>query len=83
MSRTAELSGRIEDAMERIRALADGNTPVAYEDETIPMFRKVRRLRRVNQSLETQMADLKAQRDRDISELDELIGQLKPMIGEV
>lgn len=82
MSTAHELIARIEAAMERIRAATNPDTKVDFEDKKVPLFRKVRRLGRANRFLTEQVAELKQQRDRDIAELDALVDELKPLIGD-
>ena len=82
MSTSEDLLERIDAAVARIRAATDDDTPVDLEDHQVPLFRKVTRLSRANQSLSEQLSDLKEQRERDIAELDALVDELKPLIGE-
>ncbi len=82
MSTSEELMARIDAAMGRIRAATEEDTMVELENHKVPLFRKVDRLNRANISLSEQLDDLKAQRDRDIAELDALVDELKPLIGD-
>lgn len=82
MDTTEQLLARIDAAMARIRAAADENLEVEHDGETLPMFRKVRRLNRARDALQQELTILKSKRDQDVAEMDALLAQLKPLIGE-
>lgn len=82
MSSSQEMIERINAAIARIRAATSDDAQVDLENHQVPLFRKVDRLSRANQSLNEQFEDLKRKRDRDIAELDALVDELKPLIGE-
>lgn len=83
MSSTQDTLARITAAISRIRAATRDDAEVDLEDHTVPLFRKVDRLSRANQSLNEQFEDLKRQRAQDMAELDALVDELKPLIGDV
>lgn len=72
---TTDVSARIESAMERIRAVSGAG-------DAAPASEKMRKLTRENEVLQGQLNELKSQRDSDLAELDGLVAQLKPLIGE-
>lgn len=80
MSNGDEVLARIDAAMARIRAVTVEDASADAEDA--PLFRKVRKLSRSNEVLTEQLAELSAQRERDIAELDALVDELKPLIGD-
>lgn len=82
MDTREELFARIDAAMDRIRAATDENREVELDGEKLPMFRKVRRLNRMKDALQQELNILKTKRDQDVAEIDALLGQLKPLIGE-
>ena len=82
MSSTDETLARINAAIARIRAATSDDAEVDLENHKVPLFRKVDRLSRANQSLNDQFEDLKRQRERDMAELDALVDELKPLIGD-
>lgn len=82
MSTESDVFERIDAAMTRIRAATSDDASVDLEDQSVPLFRKVTRLSHANKSLNEQLADLKVQRERDIAELDALVDELKPLIGD-
>lgn len=73
---------RIDAAMTRIRAAVDDNASTEHEGEAIPLYRKARRLGRANDVLRHELDTLREKRAQDIKEIDELVTQLKPLIGE-
>ena len=69
-------------ALVRVRAAVDDDGIVNLDGHHVPLFRKVKRLSTANTSLSEQLEDLRAQRERDIAELDALVDELKPLIGD-
>ena len=76
---TTTYEQRHKAALEAIRAVA-----LAPKDDT-ELREAQARLSEANQAnseLRSELETLKAQRSRDVAELDALIAQLKPLIGE-
>ena len=73
-----DVTTRIESAMERIRA----NATAMAGDGGGSDSERLRELMRRNEALEGELQDLRVQRDNDLAELDGLVAQLKPLIGE-
>ena len=81
MTTIEDLTTRMETAMQRIRVAVDtvASAPVSGDGA---LAEKVETLTHENLSLQNELQDMKAQRDRDLAELDSLVAQLKPLIGE-
>jgi len=77
--KTENFEQRHSDALAKIRAAFE---TVAKDDETQELRANLEQVRIVNATLSQELEALKAQRNRDVSELDTLIEQLKPLIGE-
>ena len=71
-----EVTTRIESALDRIRTVVASGQPVVRGD-------REQALARENAELQDQLSELREQRDNDLAELDGLVAQLKPLIGEV
>lgn len=70
-----DVTARIETALDRIRAVvAEGGAGVSGATDQM--------LARENAELQDQLSELRVQRDNDLAELDGLVAQLKPLIGE-
>jgi len=82
MAQKKEALARIESALERIKKVADGSVEVDHDGEALPLFRKVRRLKRDRDTAAHELATLRRKRDEDVAEIDALVSQLKPLIGE-
>jgi len=70
-----DMTNRIDAALDRIRSgiAAAG---------AVPKDGALQALSEENASLQGQLSELKTQRDNDLAELDGLVAQLKPLIGE-
>lgn len=82
MTKKQELIARIDAAIERIKLIADGSVEVEHEGEALPLVRKVRRLKRDRDTMAHELEQLRKKRDKDVAEIDALVTQLKPLIGE-
>lgn len=71
-----DLLKRIDAAMERIRTAMD------RDGEASAMFQQLGKLGKENAELKTALGELKTRRETDIAELDTLVSQLKPLIGD-
>ena len=72
-----QIKARIASALERIRKAADSAAETAAREPD-----QLASMRRENESLKNQLSELQHQREMDIKELDGLVAQLKPLIGE-
>lgn len=68
MSDEAQIMARIEAALERIRAVAGSG--------------QVSEARARQAAAEEALSQLRRQRDRDVAEIETLVSQLKPLLGD-
>jgi len=82
MTTLDDLAARMETAIGRINAAVESGAMASAGESDAPMAEKVRTLTHENQQLQTELSDIKAMREQDLAELDGLVAQLKPLIGE-
>ena len=82
MSELSSLERRIDAALERIQnALATQNGGDGGDDLNAARDR-IAALEAENRQLSAQLTELNAARSQDLAQLDQLIGQLRPLVEE-
>ena len=84
MSDLRELESRFENVVERMREITKREFSESPGEESKPsyMLIQIRRLAELNTQLERELNELRMQRRKDASELDDMIDILKPILGE-
>ena len=84
MSQITELEAQLAEALERLRStLAARAAAAAAQPNERALVERIAALESEKAELADELERLRVKRDKDVAALDDLIAQLKPLIGEV